>query len=737
MVKAQDLLDAGYSINEVREIEAGLKSGVDVSAYMDKKFHSIQMRQIRIGLEQELDVSKYANPMFDWLQMEEIREGLQTGLDVSVYAKPEIPHEKMRQLRLGLAEGINLISYLKYSAGVMRQLRMARRDKVNILKYVDEGYDDEQLGEILIALVNHIDLSGFLSKEYAAPSIAEIRKGLEIGIDVSIYANVEYSWFQMREIRLGLEHRIDVEKYASPFFAWEQMREIRLGLEEGLNVSNYAKLRFPSKEMRRRHMLLRKELHLDEIECVLNGETTEIVSGAASPSEEKTTNVDKMYLSVEQNGMAAYLTITEKRKVDKQDILVLLEENKIVAGVHESAISQIVAGHYSPNIGVLIATGQIPHKGDDGWYEFLFRTDVKKTPKVLADGSVDFKNVEWFETVMEGQVIAIYHEALEGVDGFNIFGVSVPARKGIEQRFLTGTGFILDDDKKTYRAEYTGMVTVSDLRLDVSRHLEVENVNFVTGNLTFDGSIHVLGNVENGMKISATEDVVVDGSVESAEIISGGSIVIKQGMNAAGHGHLKAAKSINGKFFEAVKVEAGEDIRASSFLNCELTAGGKIEAALTLAGGVSNALNSINVYNVGNKAGLKTVLKLGSDDAARKERLRIRDKQVEVQGEISILKNAYEEIREKYPLEVRNTMELYLKVENALYTKERELTELIESEAELRKKFRQEENARLIIKGQAFEGTILHIGRIRWLANNQYNVVVRKGNSDIEVVPNY
>jgi hypothetical protein len=52
-----------------RVIEAGQKSGVDVSIYADPKYDAGQMQQIRIGLEGNLDVSIYADPKYDYGQM--------------------------------------------------------------------------------------------------------------------------------------------------------------------------------------------------------------------------------------------------------------------------------------------------------------------------------------------------------------------------------------------------------------------------------------------------------------------------------------------------------------------------------------------------------------------------------------------------------------------------------------------------------------------------------------------
>ena len=41
-----------FTRDQIAEIEAGLKAGLDVSVYAKKEFLSIQMRQIRLGMQQ-------------------------------------------------------------------------------------------------------------------------------------------------------------------------------------------------------------------------------------------------------------------------------------------------------------------------------------------------------------------------------------------------------------------------------------------------------------------------------------------------------------------------------------------------------------------------------------------------------------------------------------------------------------------------------------------------------------
>lgn len=718
----QYFLSAGFTQDQINEIAEGKDAGLNTSIYANKKYLAIQMRQIRLGLMEKYPVEIYANPEYDWFQMEELRKGLRDQVDTSLYASPKIPYEKMRQIRKGLKSGINLMSYIRYNAGVMRQLRKARESGVNILRYINEGYDVEQLYQIRLAMQQGVDLTPYLLKEYRGASLAEVRKGLENGLDVGLYAKIEFSWRMMREIRLGLEHQVDISKYATPLYSWDQMREIRLGLEQGLNVDIYRSLMYPASEMRWKRNAL---LNMDPLE------TDEFLMDEV--------HAEDFLISFEQNGMQAYITVLidekKKRDITKTELVQVLKQNGICKGIITDKLAQIVAGKYT-KVPILIAQGEIPHKGEDGYYEFFFRTQVDKKPKVLKDGTVDYQNVDWFENVTEGQKLAYYHEAKDGVDGYTVTGEVIPARKGAEKSILTGKGFILEEDRKTYTAAMDGRIELSGNNMEVSRQMDLDEVTMATGNLVFDGSIHIKGDVGNGTTIKATDDVMIDGSVGAAVIESGGRIILKNGMNAAGHGVLKAGKEVISRFFENVKVYSGGDIQANSYLNSELYAEGTIHNRVTIAGGTAYAVKGFKLNHVGNKAGLHTLLKIGASEDLLKRKKVLFETISELEQQLQILKNSYSDLQAKYTPEMRNSMDVYKKIENAVYTLNSELEEMHRKRDELEEEFAKASEAKIIITGQAHEGTVVDLNGRRWEAQNQTNIVLKRVDNQMVVLNN-
>lgn len=712
-----------FTRNQMEQIETGRKEGLDVSIYAKEEYTAMHMHQIRMGLLEGLPVEKYASPDYDWFQMEEIRKGLREDVDVGLYASPQIPYEKMRQMRKGLEEGVNLAPFLHLNAGILRQLRKAVAAKVIISPYVKEGYQAEQLDQIRQALERQLDIRQYLTRELRGVAIQEIWKGMEVGVDVSIYANPQFSWQQMREIRLGLEHRVDVSAYVHPQFSWQQMQEIRLGLEDGLDISRYARLMYTASDMKKKRQEQMQEFAVDLLH-----------------KEAESAHTEDLWITISEDEMEAYVIYEKGRKtLRRNDIINELKQEGIVAGIQEEAVDSILEGRAGTMKPVLIARGVAPQNGKDGWYEYLFQIRPERTPKLLPDGSVDYQNIEWFEVVEEEQKVAYYHEAEQGISGFTVTGRVLPAHRGKEQNMLRGHGFHLLADGKTYVSAMNGRIELRGNQLLITKLFIFDEITMATGNVDVDGSVYIRGNVGSRTTIKATEDIVVDGFIESAYLECGGNIFLKKGMNASGDGSLTAARDIMGKFFEAVSIRAGGDIRANYCMNCECYAEGKITISGekgALIGGEIYAAQGISVYHIGNRSGVPTSIKVGINEKTLRKRHQLESDISEINKELAVFREAYANIQKKYPPEVRNSMELYLKVESAIYTKEKELEELEAEKIRLEENRRAAKDAVVIIRGKLYERVEFEINELKWTSRSAQNIRIKRAEDRIAVYAN-
>lgn len=711
-----------FTQEQKHQIELGRKAGLDVSVYAKPELLAIQMHEIRLGLEQGLPVQHYASAQYDWFQMEEIRKGLERKVDITRYADPAIPFDVMRQIRKGLENGFDLSGAKRYPAGALRQLRIAACEKIDIRKYIREGYDEEQLMQIRIAKEKRLNLDPYLSLTLRGPSIREIVLGLENGVDVSVYADTGMNWQQMREIRLGLEKCLDVSLYRNTLYSWQQMREIRLGIEMSVPVEHYLSLMYTAKEM--------KNIRLD----LLAENPVEYKNGHEEQEQYK-----NFMLLINADWMEAYILLTDENAVlGREQILSALKEKGVVSGIKEDAIKELGNGEPHPGM-ITIATGEMPEEGKDGWYEYFFETEIKKMPKILEDGTADYQDVKWFEVVKKGQKVIYYHGATEGKKGRRINGELIHGVKGRELLPLQGKGIMLLPDHRTYVAATDGRIELKDGKVEVTNIMVLDEVSKMTGNVEFNGSVCVQGMVRDGAVIRASGDIVVDGFTEAAVLEAGGNIILRKGNNPRNRGHIHAGKNVMGSFFENAKVMAGEDVKANYCMNSKVTA--ERDIIITgkmgkVVGGITQAGMNLEVYDLGNSAGLRTEVYVGREDKYINDKNQLALQMKSVGKELSLLRSAYQNFQKRFTPEERNINPMYLKIEDAIYTKELELKSIREKDEYLEQKIDKSRRAKMIVKGTIYQGTKVDVNGAKWNSNLVTNVTLRKKDERISIYKN-
>jgi len=710
-----------FTPDQKQEIEKGILEGLNVDIYARPEFLAIQMFQIRLGMEQKLQVERYASVDYDWFQMEEIRRGLKSKIDVEKYASPDIPFDIMRQIRLGLEQGIDLSQEEGYPAGVLRELRLATASGVDIRKYIKAGYDEEQLKEIRIALEKEIDIDLYINPTQRGSFIREIVLGLEKNLDITAYIQEQMNWQQLRELRIGMEERLNVDVYKKALYSWQQMREIRLGMEAGLPVEQYTSLMYTAKEMhmKRLQLLERRNSHVNK-------------------GEERRKFSDFMLL-ISESQMEAYILVTEEGVgIPREEILSALREEHVTVGIDYAAIDRLAESGADSDM-IVIARGVEPKTGKDGWYEYMFETDIKSKPKLLDDGSVDYKNIKWFEIAAKDQVIARYHSATDGIDGQRINGEIIKGTKGKEIPPIRGYGFKVLPDKKTYVSGIDGKVELKDGKLIISNVLFLDDVNGSVGNIEFNGSINIRGTVSDGVTIKAARDILVEGFTESANLIAGGDIILKEGNNPGGKGYIKAGKDVMGKFFENARVTAGGNIEANYCLNSEVHAEKQLEIwgrIGMLAGGTVFAGEGVSSYYIGNSAGLGTSIKVGLEQKYYEQIAALGDRKSDIERELILLKNAYMDIRRKSQPEERNINPMYIKMESAVYTKKLELKDVTDEIERLKKEESKIMQAKVVVQGTIYNGVRININGALWNAKESNNVTIKKTKDGISIYRN-
>ncbi len=315
--------------------------------------------------------------------------------------------------------------------------------------------------------------------------------------------------------------------------------------------------------------------------------------------------------------MKAYMTVPALEgdgKYTVQYLTEILGLNKVTMGIKEETLKEIANNHlYEKEI--LVAEGAEVKDGEDGWFEYLFETQLTKKPVIQEDGTVDYKNIKMIELVEAGNEIAVYHPATRGEDGFDLGGQSKKAKNGKELAPLKGSGFEVLEDGVTYRATMGGKITVKNNRLTISPVHEVSaDVDLTSGNVDFNGDVIIHGSVAEGMSVKATGTVTVDQVVESAYIEGKKGIILRGGVLGKNGAKIRSKGPISALFFEYADVETESDIEADSFLDCRVYSGGSIHLTGKkgrIVGGTVHAVCSIEAQEIGNMVGANTEVSVG------------------------------------------------------------------------------------------------------------------------------
>jgi len=364
-------------------------------------------------------------------------------------------------------------------------------------------------------------------------------------------------------------------------------------------------------------------------------------------------------ISISENKLKAHLTLTPSfggKAVTLADVQKLLEDKKVVWGIvpTEEIEGVLAKGHAADFI---IAEGLEPEAGVDAQFQSLMPEAHERKPLVDENGDVDYRELGDIVIVHKDEVLMQRIPPIQGKKGRNVLGEIINPSGGADTPFSGDKKgvYLNPEDNNQLLSEITGQPIIVPNGMIVTPVLTVKQVDFASGNIRFDGSVVVLGDVAEGMKIFALEDITIDGSVTDAkiecmgnlnikgcvtgntELIVNGDINIKGG--AQGYQEIEepvgdddhSAKivshgSIIVGFVENFHLEAGVDIVVEKYaMNSQLMAENKIVTGAknsgkkpSIMGGITWAMVMVKGTILGSSAGIKTHVQAGSNPYIQK-----------------------------------------------------------------------------------------------------------------------
>lgn len=268
-------------------------------------------------------------------------------------------------------------------------------------------------------------------------------------------------------------------------------------------------------------------------------------------------------------------------------------------------------------IDLALAKAKLPREGKNAEITYYFNTDINQKPRTNEDGSVDFHNLDNINHIHRGDKLATLTPADPGDDGTDVCGGTLKPLKVIKKVLKYGNKIQANNDQTEIYSEVDGHVMLVDGRVFVSDNFEVAtDVGPSTGDVDYQGSVTIKGNVVSGYTVKAHGDVIVEGVVEGANIIADGQIILKRGIQGANKGMLQAGSNIVAKFIENAEVRSGGYVQTEAimhskvFARTDINVGGK-KGFIT--GGEVHSGTCISAKLAGNDMETRTLLEVGID----------------------------------------------------------------------------------------------------------------------------
>lgn len=219
----------------------------------------------------------------------------------------------------------------------------------------------------------------------------------------------------------------------------------------------------------------------------------------------------------------------KEKVITRDQVFQELKNKNICYGIMESVIDNALDTF--PQEPVEIARGKPPTPGTDADIQIHFKQEFQTAPSITPEGKVDYREILKIPYVEPGTTLAIKTPAAKGEPGISVTGEEIPAKLPRDIVIKTDKTVRLNSTGTEVKAVVSGYPVVKSKKLIYqfkvfSSFQHQGDVNLSTGNLRFNGSINIHGNICEGMAILAGGNITVNGNVNSAAVQSGGHLTV-------------------------------------------------------------------------------------------------------------------------------------------------------------------------------------------------------------------
>lgn len=318
-----------------------------------------------------------------------------------------------------------------------------------------------------------------------------------------------------------------------------------------------------------------------------------------------------------------YPPIGEGREADCEMLEQVLRENKVQFGVNEAMLKDLPGDADRYFRLHLIACGEPPVPGEDGYVVDMFSRSVKRQAKMNESGKIDYTELNLIQNVNKGEAICRIVSPTSGEPGISVLNQPIPQRRGKPAVVPSGRNTELSEDGSCLRATLTGRVEFNGRGFQVKPVLEIKgNVDYSTGNINFVGDVDIHGDICSGFNVKALGNITVNGVVEACKVEAGGDLTLQKGVKGDMQAIIQSQRNIYAKYLESCTVYVRENLQSDCIISCNVYSDGSVHVDSgrgVIIGGRIRAARDVNAKIVGSKAEGRTVIGLGGMPSAEFE----------------------------------------------------------------------------------------------------------------------
>lgn len=336
-----------------------------------------------------------------------------------------------------------------------------------------------------------------------------------------------------------------------------------------------------------------------------------------TPEVNQITSATLIEVTASDDGMTGFIKLIKQGEnptpAAKERLMAALQENRITYGIKESSVEKLAARPIY-NIKIEVAKGLPPVYGQDGTITYYVKRDSEYRPEINLEGTVDYKNLDYFQLVKKDQILAEITKETDGTEGVNVYGAPLPTKNGRPTSSPAGKNTHLAEDNTLLLSDCDGVIRFIRDIVDVNEVLKVKgNVDQLTGNINFTGDVNIEGDVSNGFSVKSGGNIIVKGVVEDAAIEAAGNVHISNGINGGGTNSINVGGNLKCKYIEHANIHVEGNINADYIIDSNVTCMGNVELAGSrelVVGGQVRVLGELRAKDIGSESGRNTKIEV-------------------------------------------------------------------------------------------------------------------------------